>query len=78
MMTDKEYEELEKLIEERKRIKAMADDLAKSKKETAAFRKSQVKKDGTSITKAYGGSLKAPSRAKIAGDSFASIQIRQS
>ena len=76
-MNDREYESLEKRIEERKRIKVMAADLAQSKKETSAYRKAEMKRDGTSIEKAWGGGGKAPSRAKIAGGSFEAIQIRQ-
>ena len=74
-MNDKEYEELERRIEERKRIKAMAADLAKSKKETLANRRSENMRDSTTLEKAWGGEGSSK-RAKIAGDSFTAIQIR--
>lgn len=75
-MNEREYEALERRIEERKRIKAMAEDLAQSRKETSANRKAETKRDGTSIDKAWGGGGGSPKRAKIAGDSFTAIQIR--
>jgi hypothetical protein len=75
-MNDREYEALERRVEERKRIKAMAADLAQSRKETMAHRQAENIRDGTSIEKAWGGSGGSPKRAKIAGDSFTAIQIR--
>ena len=76
-MTDKEYEALERKIEERNRIKAMVADLEQSKKEAADNRREELKRDDTSINKAWGGGGKEPSRAKIAGDLFQKTQIRQ-
>ena len=75
-MNEREYEALERRIEERNRVKAMAADLAQSRKETSANRKAENNRNPTTIEKSWGGSSKSPSRAKIAGDSFESIQIR--
>ena len=74
-MNDKEYEELERRIEERNRIKAMAADLEESRKETMRNRQEENIRDGTSIEKAWGGFGEAPRKPKIAGDLFNAIQI---
>ena len=75
-ISDREYEALTRRIEERKRIKAMVEDLEKSEKERISYQCSNNARDKTTIEDSYGGHRPPPKRNKIAGDAFIKIQIR--
>jgi len=75
-MTDKEYQELEERIEQRNRIKAMADDLATSRKDTFKARNAESTRCRKRGEKVFVDSGESSPSVKSSGGLFQRTQIQ--
>ena len=75
-MTDKEYEELERRIAERNRIKAMVADMDECEKERRAETASNEARFRYSGGLLFGDAGGSNGKSRLAGDSFIHEQIR--